>query len=67
MLIDRGRTLILILKYLEDTKAYACLLFVDFSSAFNTLQPYLLIQKVKQMSVTPFIIKCYLFFHTDHI
>ena len=29
----------LIITHLEETKAHARLLFVDFSSAFNTLQP----------------------------
>lgn len=46
----------LVLKHLEDTKAYARLLFIDFSSAFNSLQPYLLLDKLKKMQVNPFII-----------
>ncbi len=49
----------LILKDLEDPKAYARLLFIDFSSAFNTIQPHLLINKMKQLSVNPCIIKWY--------
>lgn len=49
----------LILKHLEDSKAYARLLFVDFSSAFNTVQPHLLIQKMSQLNVNPFLIKWY--------
>lgn len=35
----------LILKHLESPKAYARLLFIDFSSAFNTIQPQLLMEK----------------------
>ena len=30
----------LVLKHLEDPKAYAHLLFIDFSSAFNTIQSF---------------------------
>ncbi len=43
----------LTLKHLEDPKAYARLLFIDFSSAFNSLQAHLLLQKVTQMTVDP--------------
>ncbi len=38
-------------------KANACALLIDFSSAFNTLQPHFLMQKLKAMSVNPFILK----------
>lgn len=54
----------LTLKHLEDPKAYARLLFIDFSSAFNTLQPHLLLQKMIQMNVNPFI-KWFYSFLTD--
>ena len=54
-------------KHLEDTKAYARLLFIDFSSAFNTLQPYLLLDKLRQMNVNSFIIKWYFSFLTNRI
>lgn len=37
----------LVFKHVEDSTVSAGLLFVDFSSAFNTLQSYLLIQKMK--------------------
>lgn len=36
----------LILKHLEGTKTHVRTLFVDFSSAFNTIQPHLLVQKL---------------------
>ena len=52
-------------KHLECPKAYARILFIDFSSAFNTLQPHLLISKLKQMSVNPFLIKWYFSFLTN--
>ena len=48
----------LILKHLKQPKAYACMPFVDFSSAFNTIQPHVLFVE-KEMKVNPFIIKWY--------
>lgn len=54
----------LTIKHLEDPKARAHLLFVYFSSAFNIFQPHLLIPKLKQMSVSLFIIKWYFSFLT---
>ena len=35
-----------LVKHLEAPKTHARLLFVDFSSAFNTIQPYLLAEKL---------------------
>ena len=32
--------------HLEKDKAHAIILFVDFSSAFNTLQPHLLLNRL---------------------
>lgn len=51
----------LVLKHLEDSRAYARLLFIDFSSSFNTLQPYLLIQKRRHLDVNSTAIKWYNF------
>ena len=36
----------LIYKHLEGSKNHVSLLFVDFSSAFNTIQPHLLVEKL---------------------
>ena len=36
----------LIVKHLKGTKTHARVLYIDFSSAFNTLQPHLLTQKL---------------------
>ncbi len=36
----------LIYKHIEGSKNHARLLFVDFSSAFNTIQPHLLVEKL---------------------
>ena len=33
--------------------------FVEFSSAFNTIQPHVLLEKMKAMKANPFIIKWY--------
>ena len=49
----------LVLKYLDQPQAYARVLLVDFSSAFNTIQPFVLLEKMKAMKVNPFIIKWY--------
>ncbi|KAK7907136.1 hypothetical protein WMY93_015748 [Mugilogobius chulae] len=48
-----------ILQHLEDPKAYARLLFIDFSSAFNTLMPHILLKKLSQWSINPYIIRWY--------
>ncbi len=47
----------LVSKHLENTKAYARILFVDFSSAFNTVQTHLLLEKLHSMGVSTLLIK----------
>ncbi|KAI2644006.1 RNA-directed DNA polymerase from mobile element jockey [Labeo rohita] len=47
----------LVTKHLENPMVYARLLFVDFSSAFNTLQPHILLKTMQRMNVNPSIIK----------
>ncbi|KAF7641039.1 hypothetical protein LDENG_00298310 [Lucifuga dentata] len=47
----------LILKHLENRTSYVRLLFIDFSSAFNTMLPQVLLGKLKQMEINPYIIK----------
>lgn len=49
----------LVLNHLEDFDANARGLFIDFSSAFNTIQLYILIRKLKQLGVNPTIIQWY--------
>ena len=49
--------LYLISKHLEDPKAYARVLFADFSAAFDTVRPQLLIQKLMNLNVNPSIVK----------
>lgn len=53
-------------RHLEESSSYARLLFVDFSSAFNSLQPHLLIKRLNDFRVHPLIIKWfYSFFLTN--
>lgn len=46
-----------ILKHLEHSVAYARLLLIDFSSAFNSVQLHILLSKLVQAKVNPFIIR----------
>lgn len=48
-----------ILKHLEGNNTYARLLFVDFSSTFNSIHPDILLNKMAGMKVNPFIIRWY--------
>ncbi|KAK0141045.1 RNA-directed DNA polymerase from mobile element jockey [Merluccius polli] len=48
----------LVLKHLENPAGYARLLFVDFS-AFNLIQPHILLKKLVQLNVNPFLIRWY--------
>ncbi len=44
---DASSTLLnTIMKYLDGRKTHVRLLFVDFSSAFNTIQPHVLVKKL---------------------
>ncbi len=47
----------LISKHLKTPKAHARVLFADFSSAFDTLRPHLLVHKLIDMGVNPYITK----------
>ncbi len=55
----------LVIKHLENPRAYAKLLFVDFSLAFNTLQPHILLKTMQRMNVNPFIIMWFYSFLTN--
>lgn len=52
-------------KHLKETKAYVRILFIDFSSAFNTVQPHLLLEKLKDMNVNTTLIRWFYSFLTD--
>ncbi len=55
----------LVIKHPENPRAYAKLLFVDFSSAFKILQPHILLKTMQRMNVNPFIIKWFYSFLTN--
>ena len=42
--------------YLEEAGSFVRILFVDFSSAFNTIQPHLMALKLLALDVTPKLI-----------
>ena len=42
-------------KHLDTPKNYCRMLFVDFSSAFNTIQPHLLISKLHKLDLNPYL------------
>ena len=51
--------------HLEKSGSYVRIMFFDFSSAFNTIQPHLLAQKFKNMNIHPSIIKWITDYLTD--
>ena len=55
----------LVSKHLENPQAYARILLADFSSAFDTVSPYLLTQKLTNLEVNPWIVKWFLALLTD--
>jgi hypothetical protein len=44
-------------QHLDKPRSYARVLYIDFSSAFNTIQPHLMMQKLLAMDVNPTLIK----------
>ena len=42
--------------HLEKPSSYARILFIDFSSAFNTIQPHLMMRKLLEFDVNPVLI-----------
>ena len=64
---DATATLLnLVHKHLEGVKTHARLLFVDFSSAFNTIQPHVLVEKlINSFSLDPCLVGWILDFLTN--
>ena len=54
-----------VLKHPERPKASARVILLDFSSAFNTIQPHLLMQKLMVMDTNPVIIRWLCILLTD--
>ena len=46
----------LLFKHTDEAKSYLRVMFVDFSSAFNTIQPHLLVGKLKRLGARPALI-----------
>lgn len=44
-----------VLKHLENPAAYARLFFIDFSSTFNSIQSHILLKKLVELDVNPFL------------
>lgn len=64
---DANKITHLVNSHLEDFQAHICLLFTDFSPAFNTLQPKILIKKLIELKVNPFCIKQFYSFLSNRI
>ena len=62
--IEKTQSLKKNLKHLEQPKACAVVLFVDFSSVFNTIRLHILLERMKTMRGNAFTIKWYHSFMT---
>ncbi|KAJ8359879.1 hypothetical protein SKAU_G00164040 [Synaphobranchus kaupii] len=51
----------LVQSHLDTAKSYIRLVFVDFSSAFNTIQPHLMAKELLKMNLNPHLILWVLF------
>ena len=65
---DAVATLVhIITKHLDKPKTYARALFLDFSSAFNTIQTDILVSKMVQRELNPYLIHWYASFLTNRV
>ena len=55
----------LVIEHLENKNAYVRSVFIDFSSAFNTLKPDIVISKLRTLNVSPILCKFILDFLTN--
>ena len=55
----------LVVEHLENKNAYVRSVFIDFSSAFNTLKPDIVIYKLRTLNVSPILCKFILDFLTN--
>ena len=53
------------LKHMESPKTFVRILFIDFSSAFNTIQPHIMVEKLLSLSVNKNLIAWILDFLTN--
>ena len=54
-----------VLKHMESPKTFIRILFIDFSSAFNTTQPHIMVEKLLSLSVNKNLIAWILDFLTN--
>ena len=52
--------------HLEKTGSFVQILFIDFSSTFNTIQPHLMASKFLKLNVNPRLILCIVDFLVSH-
>ena len=55
----------LVVEHLENKNAYVRSVFIDFSSAFNTIKPDIVINKLRTLNVSPILCKFVLDFLTN--
>ena len=55
----------IVVEHLENKNAYVRSVFIDFSSAFNTLKPDIVINKLRTLNVSPILCKFILDFLTN--
>ena len=55
----------LVVEHLENKNAYVRSVFIDFSSAFNTLKPDIVINKLRTLNVSPILCQFILDFLTN--
>ena len=60
-------TLHIALSYLDKRNTYVRMLFIDYSSAFNTIVPSKLIFKLEALCLNPALCHCILDFLTGHL
>ena len=57
----------IISKHIDKPKTYARALFLDFSPAFNTIQPDILLSKIMKFQINPYLIHWYFSFLTNSV
>jgi hypothetical protein len=55
-----------VLSHMDKRNTYARMLFIDYSSAFNTIVPSMLITKLRTLGLNTSLCNCILDFLTDH-
>ncbi len=53
--------------HLDKPKLYACVVFIDFSSAFNTVRPHILMERLNKLGVKSRLFRCVESFLTSRV